>query len=665
MAELLFWPALIAYGEAAVAYVGVLRRPELAARLAIWGVRIGWLAQTALLAVQAWQADGFPWADWAGALNLFVWFAVGAYLVYGSSPRYRLLGIAVMPGAAILFALAGLGGAAEQSGSDLFTAVHVGLVVAGFAGFALAAALAGLYLWLERRLKRRPAGVLRLGPPSLVTLDGVVARVSAVSLAAFTVGHRARARARTRRRSCCRRRDRSVARLRLRTRASSRARLARSPRGVPDPRGLRARRVPRTAGGASRMRVTLVGVSHHGAGVELRERVALRLDDARAVAEDLAQGAGEAVCLSTCNRTELYIAHEEDVDAEARATRVLLEREPELANALYRLRDEAAALHLFRVAAGLDSLVPGEGEILGQVRSAFDVGSTGALLDRLFRQALYAGRKARAQTGIGESPASVPAAAAALAQQVFGDLKGRRILLVGAGRVSEQTARSLVSRGAEIAVVANRTLERATELAERFGSAALPLERVEEELERADVVVASTSSPEPVLRRAHVERALRARRGHPLFLIDLAVPRDLDPAINELDGCYLYDIDDLEAVVAESLGSRRREAAAAEAIVAAEAEEFRTWQASLEVVPAIASLRARAEEIRRSELAKAESRLGELSDAERRAVESVTAQIVNKLLHLPTVRMKQAAAAADGVVYADAVRHLFGLEDER
>lgn len=188
MAELLFWPALIAYGEAAVAYVGVIRRPELASRLAIWGVRIGWLAQTGLLAVEAWQADGFPWADWAGALNLFVWFAVGAYLIYGSSPRYRLLGIAVMPAAAVLFALAGIGGAAEQSGSDLFTAVHVGLVVAGFAGFALAAALAGFYVWLERRLKRRPAGVLRLGPPSLVTLDGVVARVSVVSLAAFSVG---------------------------------------------------------------------------------------------------------------------------------------------------------------------------------------------------------------------------------------------------------------------------------------------------------------------------------------------------------------------------------------------------------------------------------------------------------------------------------------------
>jgi len=413
------------------------------------------------------------------------------------------------------------------------------------------------------------------------------------------------------------------------------------------------------------MRITLVGVSHHGAAVELRERVALRHEEAKAVATQLASAAGEAICLSTCNRTELYVAHDDDVPAEVAATSVLLEREPDLANALYRLSDEAAALHLFRVAAGLDSLVPGEGEILGQVRAAFEAGATGPILDRLFRQALYAGRKARSQTAIGESPASVSAAAAALAQQVFGDLDGRRILLVGAGKVSEQAARNLISRGAEIAVVANRTLDRASELAERFRSAALPLERIEDELARADVVVSSTSSPDIVLHREQVERALRARRGRPLFLIDLAVPRDLDPAINELDGCYLYDIDDLEAVVAESLGARRREAATAERIVAEEAEQFRTWQASLDVVPAIASLRARAEEIRQGELAKAEARLGDLSDAERRAVESVTAQIVNKLLHLPTIRMKEAAAAADGVVYADAVRHLFGLEDER
>jgi glutamyl-tRNA reductase len=414
------------------------------------------------------------------------------------------------------------------------------------------------------------------------------------------------------------------------------------------------------------MRVTLVGVSHHRAPVELRERVALGLEESRAVARSLADAvAGEAVCLSTCNRTELYVAHAEDVDAGREARARLLEREAELEDALYRLHDEAAALHLFRVAAGLDSLVPGEGEILGQVRVAFDAGAAGAILDRLFRQALHAGRKVRAQTAIGESPSSVSAAAAALAQQVFGDLRGRRILLLGAGKISEQAARNLLSRGAEIGFVANRSSVRAEELAGRFGAVPVTLEDVEAELAAADVVVASTSAGGIVLRRDQVERTLRERGGRPLLLVDLAVPRNLDPEIAALDGCYLYDVDDLESVVAETLVGRRREAEAAEALVAEEAERFRAWRASLDVVPAIASLRALAEDIRRNELERVEARLGRLTDAERRAVEAMTAQIVNKLLHMPTIRMKEAAAAADGVLYADAVRHLFGLEDER
>ncbi|HXY85850.1 MAG TPA: glutamyl-tRNA reductase [Gaiellaceae bacterium] len=408
------------------------------------------------------------------------------------------------------------------------------------------------------------------------------------------------------------------------------------------------------------MKLVLVGVSHHQAAVELRERAALDRERAAELAGRLAGASGEAVCLSTCNRTELYLADEPGADAEARATAALLELESELGPALYRLRDEAAALHLFRVAAGLDSMVPGEGEILGQVRTAYEIGATGPMLDRLFRQALHAGRKARSQTGIGESPASVSSAAAALAEQVFGDLHGRRILVVGAGKIGDLAARNLLSRGAEIAWIANRSQDRADQLAHSLGARALPLDLVERELATADLVVSSTSAPGFVLERAQVERSLRGRRGRPLLLIDLAVPRDLDPSIHELDGCYLYDIDDLQAVVAETLAERRREAERAEAIVAREAERFHDWQASLEVVPAITSLRAHAEEIRRAELGRAK-----LSPAERRAAESVTAAVVNKLLHLPTIRMKQAAAAADGVLYADAVRHLFGLEEER
>jgi glutamyl-tRNA reductase len=392
------------------------------------------------------------------------------------------------------------------------------------------------------------------------------------------------------------------------------------------------------------MRLVLVGTSHHHAPVELRERVALD----RGQSAQLARRLGEAVCLSTCNRTELYVVADDADEAERRAVAALAELEPDVEHALYRLRDQAAALHLFRVAAGLDSLVPGEGEILGQVRAAYEAGSPGLVLDRVFRQALHAGRKVRAQTAIGESPASVSSAAAALAEQVFGDLDGCNILLIGAGKVGEQAARNLRTRGAQIALIANSKTDRA---------------ELEEQLAHADVVVSSTSSPGYVLDADTVEHA---RRGRQLLLIDLAVPRDLDPTIHELDGCYLYDIDDLQAIVSETLAGRRSEAERAEAIVAAEAEKFHAWQAALDVVPAIASLRARAEEIREAELRKAEGLLARLDDSQRRAVESITAQIVNKLLHLPTVRMKQAAAAADGVVYAQAVRHLFGLgEDER
>jgi len=399
------------------------------------------------------------------------------------------------------------------------------------------------------------------------------------------------------------------------------------------------------------MRLVLVGTSHHHAPVELREQVAVDRDDAQALAARLAVDGREAACLSTCNRTEVYVAAEDAEQAERDAVAALASLGPAVEPALYRLQDRAAAHHLFRVAAGLDSLVPGEGEILGQVRVAHEFGTTGPLLDRVFRQALHAGRKVRAETAIGQSPASVSAAAAALAEQVFGSLEGRSILLLGAGKVSEQASRNLRSRGAGIALVANSKTER---------------ERIGEELAHVDVVIASTNAPGLVLEAAAVAEALRNRKGRRLLLIDLAVPRDLDAAIGELDGCYLYDIDDLEAIVVETLSLRRREAERAESFVAAEAEKFHEWHASLDVVPAIASLRARAEEIREAELQKAEALLGRLDESQRRAVEAVTAQIVNKLLHQPTVRMKQAAVSADGVLYAEAVRHLFGLgEDER
>jgi glutamyl-tRNA reductase len=400
--------------------------------------------------------------------------------------------------------------------------------------------------------------------------------------------------------------------------------------------------------------LVLVGTSHRLSPVEVRERVAFDLDGAAELARQMA-GDGEAVCLSTCNRTELYLVDPDPEAAEKRAADALLGDEVEL----YRMADEAAALHLFRVAAGLDSLVPGEGEILGQVRDAYEAGAHGPVLDRLFREALRVGKKVRTETAINESPASVSSAAAALAQQVFGDLTGCRVLLVGAGEVSELAARALAARGASIGAVTSRTQANAEKLAGEFDSHAVPFDQLGSELDRADVVVSSTSSSETVMSRDQVPD----RKGRPLFVIDLAVPRDVDPSLAQLEDCYLYDIDDLQAVVRESLSGRWREAERAEAIVEHEAERFRDWQASLRVVPAIASLRERAESIRSGELAKAESRLEGLSESERRTVESLTTQIVNKLLHVPIVRLKQ-AAATEGTGYVEVARDLFDLPDD-
>ena len=399
--------------------------------------------------------------------------------------------------------------------------------------------------------------------------------------------------------------------------------------------------------------LSLVGISHHGASLELRERVALDPDEAAELARELAGDEGEAVCLSTCNRTELYVA---GPGAEERAAGALSAAD----GALYRRGDDDAARHLFRVAAGLDSRVRGETEILGQVRAAYALGTPGPLLDRLFREALHVGRKVRAQSPIGDPASSAASAAAVLAERVLGDLSDRQVLLIGAGEIGEATAGRLVARGARIAYVANRGEEKRARVARRLDAQPLALGDVAQALAEADVVVSSTNSRSFLVSRDDVEQALATRERRPLLLIDLAVPRDLDPEIASLPYAFLYDVDDLDEAV--GTGSIEGAAARAEAIVAEEAERFRAWQASRGVVPAIASLRARAEEIRLRELERARRRLADLSPEERRAVEAVTVQIVNKLLHDPTVRLKEAAAGADGATYADAVRHLFGLE---
>ena len=420
------------------------------------------------------------------------------------------------------------------------------------------------------------------------------------------------------------------------------------------------------------MHLVLLGTSYRFAPVELRERMGFDPREGGEIAVRLAGEDGEAVALSTCNRVCVYLAHS-DVDvarkrALAELTALSGESGAELEPLLYTKLDMEAAAHLFRVTAGLDSLVPGESQILGQVRAAFEsadtVGSAGPVLHRLFRQALHAGRRVRTETGIGENPASVSSAAVELAARVFDDPQERAILLVGAGKMAELAAAELIARGFGHLVVANRSPERAARLAERHGGASVGLDRLIPELAKADVVITSTGSHEFILTPDDVEPVLKGRRGRPIFFIDIAVPRDLDPAINDLDGCYVYDIDDLERVVEASIAGRRESMERAERIVGEEAEKFDLWQHSLDVVPAITSLRRRAEAIREQELARSASWLAALSPRDRTAVESLTTQIVNKLLHVPTVRLKEASAAPEGARDAETVRRLFDLGEE-
>ena len=419
------------------------------------------------------------------------------------------------------------------------------------------------------------------------------------------------------------------------------------------------------------MPLLLVGTSHHSAPVELRERLAFDLEDAGALAARLAGDDGEAVALATCNRVCLYVVHPDEGTARLRARRELESLAglpaPELERALYEKADDDAALHLFRVASGLDSLVPGEAQILGQVRSAYEAartsGAAGPLLHHLFRQALHVGKRVRNETAIGESPASVSSAAAELAARVFGDLERRSVLLIGAGKMGELAAQNLSSRGVGALVVANRSQERGAQLAARMGARWVGLDSLEEELAAADIVISSTGSEGFVLDAETVARAQRVRRNRPLFFVDIAVPRDLDPGINGLPGCYLYDVDDLERVVQESIAGRQDEAARAEALAAEAADAFRVWRLSRDVVPAITALRRHAEHIRETELARARARLAGLSASERLAVESLTTQIVNKLLHVPTVRLKEAAATSNGAARVETVRELFDLGD--
>ena len=418
------------------------------------------------------------------------------------------------------------------------------------------------------------------------------------------------------------------------------------------------------------MRLFAVGISHRTAPVELRERVdfARRGLDAALAALAARNLTSEAVVLSTCNRAEIYSGAESDAVADA-CGRFISEYNgvawDTLAPHVVIYRGPEAADHLFRVAAGLDSLVVGEPQILGQVKDAFAAASqaksTGALTHRLFTSAFSVGKRVRRETGLGEGAVSVSYAAIALAKKIFGKLDGLNVLILGAGEMAKLTASHLKAQGVKQLTIASRTFETAEALASRLNGRAAPWTSIGHALAAADIVVTATGSSEPVLTRAGVEDAMRPRRGRPLFVIDIAVPRDVDPAVGLLDQVFLYNIDDLQSIVQENLARRTSEVDRAEAIVREEVDRFKTWMHSRELVPTVVALRQRFEAIRQAELQRLEPRMASMPPEARARVDEITHLLVEKLLLTPTEQLKAAEDEAQAVADADALNRLFNL----
>jgi glutamyl-tRNA reductase len=423
------------------------------------------------------------------------------------------------------------------------------------------------------------------------------------------------------------------------------------------------------------MNLLLAGVNHQTAGVDLREKLCTLLPEAEVSYPLLLSypEIREVLFYTTCNRVEVVCVTE----AEAQTSSVLsafFARHPEiaptaLADSLYLHRDQDAVRHLFRVAASLDALVVGEPQILGQVKEAYRQATqhqaTGPILNRLLHKTFSVAKRVRTETGIGDHAVSVSYAAVALGKKIFGDLKAKNVLLLGAGEMAELALEHLQSQGAGNIVVANRTLERGLRLAERFGGEAVSLEELESQLLTADVLLSSTGSASFLLTREQVKAVMRRRKQRPLFMIDIGVPRDLDPGINDLDNVYLYNIDDLKEVVEENWERRQEAAVQAERLVAAETLKFMDWLATLSVYPTIISLKEKAQAICQAELKKTLGHLGPLTPEQEQSLEVMTEAITSKLLHDPIIFLKGNHHRKRGEAELALVRRLFNLDPVR
>lgn len=422
-------------------------------------------------------------------------------------------------------------------------------------------------------------------------------------------------------------------------------------------------------------RIVLIGLNHKTAPIEIREKFAAVCVDTKGPLALLAQlrPLKESFYLSTCNRMEVLFSTSTLDKGISVVVGLLADIYSQTGAALkpylYTYIDQEAVKHLFRVACSLDSMVVGEPQILGQIKQAYrqatEARTSGVILNKLLHKSFSVAKRVRTETRIGSSAVSVSYAAVELAKKIFQKLDGKIALLIGAGEMAELAAEHLLANGVEGIVVANRTLERALSLARRFHGTTAAWEELAEELNRVDIIISSTGSTEPILNAKQVKQRMRARRNRPLFFIDIAVPRDIDPAVNRIDNVYLYNIDDLQGIIDMNRAERVKEAARAEHIIAAEALKFDGWLRTLEVVPTIVSLREKAEEIREAEVHKTIGQLDSLSKEEIEAIEVLTQSVVKKLLHDPILFLKRTSKRTRKDLYLDVARKLFQLDEDQ
>jgi len=421
------------------------------------------------------------------------------------------------------------------------------------------------------------------------------------------------------------------------------------------------------------MNIVVIGLNHKTAPVEVREKLSFPeavLPDALCCLGRL-EAVNENIILSTCNRVETY-ATVKDVDHGIDwIKRFFLEYHSlsgdKYMESLYAYHGREAVRHIFRVAASLDSMVVGEPQILGQMKDAFehalDHKTTGLVLNRLMKKTISVAKRIRTETKIAESAVSISFAAVELARKIFGSLDGKSVMLAGAGEMAELAAKHLVNNGVKSVIVANRTYERAVDLAKEFDGRAVKYEDLVSEMVHADILIASTGATQYIVSQKDMARVIKERKNRPVFLIDIAVPRNLDPEINKIDNVYLYDIDDLQSVVESNIKERQKEAELAEDIISEEIDTFMSWFRSIDVVPTIVALREKAESIRLAELDKTMSRIGDLSEKQKKQIEALTQGIVNKMLHNPLIVLKKCAGDPECSGHVESVRALFDIQD--